>query len=70
MREIIQPKIHRAQELVDITDQVRAIVARIGIRDGLVQVYARDATAAIMIQENWDDSVRCNQGEPTHLNSA
>lgn len=70
MREIILLKTHRDQELVDITDQVRAIVARSGIRDCLVQVYAQGATAAIMIHENWDDSVRCNQDEPTHLNSA
>ncbi len=58
MRELIQLKTHRDQELVDITDRVRAIVARSGIRDGLVQVYAQGATAAIMIQENWDESVQ------------
>ena len=27
------------------------------MRDGLCAVYARGATAAIMIQENWDESV-------------
>ncbi|NCC27087.1 MAG: YjbQ family protein [Gammaproteobacteria bacterium] len=58
MREIIHLATHRDQALVDITEQVRAIVARSGIRDGLVQVYAQGATAAIMIQENWDDSVQ------------
>ena len=29
-----------------------------GVRDGLVSVYAQGATAAIMIQENWDESVQ------------
>lgn len=58
MREIIHLATHRAQELVDITDSVRAVVSRSGIRDGLVNVYAQGATAAIMIQENWDDSVQ------------
>lgn len=43
--------------LVDVTEQVRAVVAASGIEDGLVSVYAQGATAAVMIQENWDDSV-------------
>ncbi|AGA89575.1 secondary thiamine-phosphate synthase enzyme [Thioflavicoccus mobilis 8321] len=46
------------EELVDVTAEVRAAVARSGVRDGLVAVYAQGATAAIMIQENWDESVR------------
>jgi secondary thiamine-phosphate synthase enzyme len=28
-----------------------------GVKDGLVNVYAQGATAAVMIQENWDESV-------------
>jgi secondary thiamine-phosphate synthase enzyme len=44
--------------LVDITDQVASVVKRSGIRQGLVNVYALGATAAILIQENWDDSVQ------------
>ena len=44
--------------LVDITAQVKAAVRNSGIRDGLVSVYVQGATAAIMIQENWDDSVQ------------
>jgi len=34
------------------------VVAASGIRNGLVNVYAQGATAAIMIQENWDRSVQ------------
>ena len=44
--------------LVDITEQVKSVVDDSGVRDGLVNVYAQGATAAIMIQENWDDSVQ------------
>ncbi|HIP53223.1 MAG TPA: YjbQ family protein, partial [Chromatiales bacterium] len=58
MREIIQLGTGRREELVDITPQVEAVVGRSGIRDGLVSVYAQGATAAMMIQENWDESVQ------------
>ena len=44
-------------ELIDVTDRVRQVVAESGVRDGLCCVYAHGATAAIMIQENWDASV-------------
>jgi secondary thiamine-phosphate synthase enzyme len=58
MREILTLSTGSREELVDITDAVRAVVERSGVRDGLVAVYAQGATAAIMIQENWDDSVQ------------
>ena len=58
MREVIRLATRRREELVDITPEVKAAVARSGIVDGLVAVYAQGATAAIMIQENWDDSVQ------------
>jgi len=58
MREIIHLETAARETLVDITDQVRAVVGRSGIHDGLVSVYAQGATAAIMIQENWDESVQ------------
>jgi secondary thiamine-phosphate synthase enzyme len=44
--------------LYDITRQVEAIVAESGVQSGLVNVYVQGATAGIMIQENWDDSVQ------------
>ena len=43
---------------MDITDNVGRIVTKSSIRDGLVNVYVRGATAAIMIKENGDDSVQ------------
>ena len=49
---------HRHNGLVDITAKVEAIVSRSGIQSGLVNVYVQGATAAIMIQENWDESVQ------------
>jgi secondary thiamine-phosphate synthase enzyme len=58
MREIIQIETLTRETLVDITDQVKTVVRRSGVNNGLVSVYAQGATAAIMIQENWDDSVQ------------
>jgi secondary thiamine-phosphate synthase enzyme len=58
MREIIRLSTGRREELVDITDLVQAAVERSGVRDGLVAIYAQGATAAVMIQENWDESVQ------------
>ena len=58
MRETITLSTSARETLVDITDQVAATVRRSGIQNGLVSVYAQGATAAIMIQENWDESVQ------------
>jgi secondary thiamine-phosphate synthase enzyme len=64
MRESITVSTHKREQLVDITARVSSVVSRSGIRNGLVSVYAQGATAAIMIQENWDDSV---QTDVVHL---
>ena len=45
MREIIQLKTAQREVLVDITAQVQQVIARSGIQDGLVAVYAQGATA-------------------------
>ena len=57
MRTVIELATGSREVLVDITAQVRRVVADSGIRNGLVALYAHGATAAIMIQENWDASV-------------
>lgn len=57
MREIIELSTQTREELIDITARVRQIVKDSGVRDGLCAVYAHGATAAVMIQENWDASV-------------
>ena len=58
MRDIIHLTTQRREELVDITARVAAIVKASGVRQGIVAVYAQGATAALMIQENWDESVQ------------
>ncbi len=64
MRQSIIIRTQEREVLVDITAEVTAIVQDSGVRNGLVNVYAQGATAAIMIQENWDDSV---QTDVVHL---
>jgi secondary thiamine-phosphate synthase enzyme len=54
------------EALYDITAPVKAAVARSGLSNGLVSIYVRGATAAIMIQENWDDSVQMDVVELLH----
>jgi secondary thiamine-phosphate synthase enzyme len=58
MQEIFTIPTDAREGLYDITDRVRKIVARSAVKSGLCSVYVRGATAAIMIQENWDDSVQ------------
>jgi len=57
VRTILELATDEREVLVDVSDRVRAAVAASGVRDGLCCVYAHGATAAIMIQENWDASV-------------
>ena len=57
MQKIITFPTHTREALYDITDVVAGVVADSGIGTGLCGVYAQGATAAIMIQENWDESV-------------
>lgn len=57
MRETISVKSTRHEELIDITQAIRAVLERSSLQNGIMHVYAQGATAALMIQENWDDSV-------------
>lgn len=57
MRSLISLATREREALIDVTARVLAVVAASGVRDGLCCVYAHGATAAIMIQENWDASV-------------
>lgn len=54
----------KREELIDITRAVEDIVAAARCTTGHVNVYAQGATGAIMIQENWGDSV---QKDVVHL---
>ena len=58
MQRTIQISTPTHNGLYDITREVKAIVTDSGIHTGLVNVYVQGATAGIMIQENWDESVQ------------
>jgi secondary thiamine-phosphate synthase enzyme len=58
MQQTITLQTHQREILIDITPMVEGLVQDSGISTGLVNVYAQGATAAIMIQENWDESVQ------------
>ena len=58
MHGIINVTTTSREQLVDITDDVKNLVTSSGVRGGVVSVYVQGATAAVMIQENWDDSVQ------------
>jgi secondary thiamine-phosphate synthase enzyme len=58
MRENICVRTNQREELVDITVQVQEAVARSRVENGLALLYVQGATAALMIQENWDESVQ------------
>lgn len=58
MQEVIQISTDKPDGLYDITNQVEKIVSKSKITSGFANVYVQGATAAIMIQENWDQSVQ------------
>jgi len=58
MQASISISTNTREGLFDITTEVEAIVKQSNSQTGIVNVYAQGATAAIMIQENWDDSVQ------------
>jgi len=58
MQQVVKISTPRHNVLVDITKEVEQVVNQSGINTGLVNVYVQGATAGIMIQENWDESVQ------------
>lgn len=58
MQEIISISTDRNNGLYDITRKVEAIVHKSGVEQGTASVYVQGATAAMMIQESWDQSVQ------------
>jgi secondary thiamine-phosphate synthase enzyme len=58
VRENISVPTSQREELVDITTQVQETVTLSKIENGLIVLYVQGATAALMIQENWDESVQ------------
>ena len=58
MQKTIYIRTTERNGLYDITLQVEDFVAASGVQEGTVNVFAQGATAGIMIQENWDESVQ------------
>ncbi|MBO9542214.1 YjbQ family protein [bacterium] len=57
MLETLQVKTHAREQLIDLSAEVRAVLSRSGVRDGLVVVFSTHTTAAITINENADPDV-------------
>ncbi len=47
----------KKQELIDITSQVNSIIKKSKIKNGLCNVFTAHATAAIVINENYDPNI-------------
>jgi secondary thiamine-phosphate synthase enzyme len=58
MQKVITISTGSREGLYDITPQVADFVKKSGVESGFINVYAQGATSAIMIQENWDESVQ------------
>lgn len=58
MQKYVQIPTTAHNGLYDITRQVEAVVKDSSVKNGMVNVYVQGATAGIMIQENWDQSVQ------------
>ncbi len=58
MQEVMQINTNKHNGLYDITNEISQIVQKSKVKTGVANVYAQGATAAIMIQENWDESVQ------------
>lgn len=58
MQKIVKIETLSREGLYDITGQVSDIVADSKSGQGIISIYVQGATAAIMIQENWDESVQ------------
>jgi secondary thiamine-phosphate synthase enzyme len=58
MQKIITLRTDQKYGLYDITSEVVSFIKTSKVQTGVVSVYAKGSTAAIMIQENWDQSVQ------------
>ena len=58
MQKTIGIQTDRKNGLYDITSLVQDIVKESKTQTGIVSVFARGSTCAVMIQENWDQSVQ------------
>ena len=57
MQEEIILSTSKKQELIDITGRINAIIKKSKIKNGICSIFAAHATAAIIINENYDANV-------------
>ena len=58
MQKTITIRTDKRNGLYDITSEVVSLIKESRVKNGIASVYVRGSTAAIMIQENWDQSVQ------------
>jgi secondary thiamine-phosphate synthase enzyme len=58
MQKIITLNTNKRNGLYDITSEISLMIKTSNIVTGIASVYSRGSTCALMIQENWDESVQ------------
>jgi len=48
----------KRRQLIDITEQVQRVVADSGIQEGICHLFVPHTTAGLVLNENWDPTVR------------
>ena len=57
MQEEFTISTSKKQEMIDITDKINSIIKKSKIKSGICNVFAAHATAAIIINENYDPNM-------------
>ncbi len=57
MQEEFAISTSKKQELIDITDRINVVIKKSKIKNGICNVFAKHATAAIIINENYDPNI-------------
>ncbi|GJL53388.1 MAG: hypothetical protein NPIRA02_05200 [Nitrospirales bacterium] len=57
MYKTITPQTTQHEQLLTIIETVCIILEQCGIKNGVMHALVQGATVAIMVQENWDDSL-------------
>ncbi len=57
MQEQFTISTSKRQELIDITSQINSIIKKSKVKNGLCNVFTAHATAAIIINENYDTNI-------------
>ena len=57
MQEEFTISTSKKQELIDITERINSIIKKSRVRNGICNVFAAHATAAIIINENYDPNI-------------